>query len=200
MPVIGLPDIAKAIAARRAPTRPLVVAIDGPSGSGKSTLARRLAAQFPAATVVEIDDFNSWSDPTGIAWWARFDEQVLTPALEGRPLRYQVRDWAHDEFGTSLAGWKSVPAADVVIIEGVTSARLAARPRLAYSIWVEAPIATRLDRGVARDGDSHRDLWQAWMRNEQEFFDDDKTRANVDLAIDGAPDVRHDPATEVVAL
>ena len=51
-----------------------IIAIDGPSGSGKSNLARRLISRT-TATLVEIDDFVSWTDFAG--WWPRFDEQVL---------------------------------------------------------------------------------------------------------------------------
>jgi hypothetical protein len=82
-----------------------LIGIDGPSGSGKSTLARRVAAELDAP-IVEIDDFVAWDDFSG--WWPRFDEAVLRPLLAGDDLRYQVRDWANDEFGRSLGPWKSL--------------------------------------------------------------------------------------------
>jgi len=50
-----------------------IVGIDGPSGSGKSTLTRRLMDRT-GATLVEIDDFVSWTDFAG--WWPRCDVQV----------------------------------------------------------------------------------------------------------------------------
>ena len=46
-----------------------IVGIDGPSGSGKSTLTRRIMDRT-SATLVEIDDFVSWTDFAG--WWPRF--------------------------------------------------------------------------------------------------------------------------------
>jgi uridine kinase len=197
VPVLSLDDVLADVMRRDASgTGIRLVGVDGPSGSGKSVLAARLAARA-SAPVVEIDDFVSWSDFAG--WWPRFDRQVLTPLLSGAEARYQVRDWANDEFGTSLDGWKSVAWAPLVILEGVTCTRLAAS-RLAYRIWVEAPEDLRLRRGLERDGSSHRQLWLTWMDEEREFFAADGTRARADLRVNGDPQVPHDPDTELVTL
>ena len=174
-----------------------LIGVDGPSGSGKSTLAARLAART-LAPVVAIDDFVSWSDFAG--WWPRFDHHVLTPLLSGADARYQVRDWANDEFGTSLDGWETVAWAPLLILEGVTCTRLAAAHRLAYTIWVEAPDDLRLLRGLERDGTDHRQLWLTWMAEERELFAADGTGARADLRVSGHPLVRHDPETELVTL
>ncbi len=87
----------------------------------------------------------------------------------------------------------------LVILEGVTCTRLAAAEHLTYRIWVEAPEDLRLYRGVRRDGESHRQLWVDWMREEQTFFADDGTRARADLRVDGQPRAV-DQQTEVVVL
>jgi RecA/RadA recombinase len=174
-----------------------LIGVDGPSGSGKSTLARRLAARAQAP-VVEIDDFVSWPDFAG--WWPRFDRQVLTPLASGSDARYQVRDWANDEFGTSLDGWKTMAWAPLVILEGVTCTRLAATDRLTYRVWVEAAEDLRLRRGLERDGTDHRQLWLTWMDEERAFFAADATRARADLRVTGHPTVPHDPETELVTL
>jgi AAA domain len=198
VPVLSLDDVLADVRQRDAAgTGIRLIGVDGPSGSGKSTLAARLAART-LAPVVAIDDFVSWSDFAG--WWPRFDRQVLTPLLSGADARYQVRDWANDEFGTSLDGWKTVAWAPLVILEGVTCTRLAAARRLAYTIWVEAPEDLRLQRGLGRDGTDHRQLWLTWMAEEREFFAADGTRARADLRVSGHPTVRHDPETELVTL
>jgi len=183
------------VAARDAPHGIRIIGIDGPSGSGKSTLAARLA-RLSGASVIETDDFVSWNDFAG--WWPRFDREVLDRLMAGHAARYRVRDWANDEFGTALNGYKTVPWAPLVIVEGVTCTRAEATTRLAYRIWVEAPAELRLDRGVRRDGPSHRLLWEAWMREEAEFFTKDGTRHRADLVVEGAPSVAHDPEREVV--
>jgi uridine kinase len=172
-----------------------VVAVDGHSGSGKSTLAARLARRA-GAPVVQVDDFLSWGDLT--SWWTRFDRELLSPLLEGRNARYQVRDWIGDEFGAGLGGWKTTDWAPLVVVEGLTCSRRDVAERLAYSIWVEAPATHRLQRGLARDGESHRQLWLDSMRQEAEFFAADGTCSRADLRVDGAPKEPHDPDTEVV--
>ena len=168
-----------------------IVGVDGPSGSGKSTLARRLAALVDGAVVVKIDDFVAWDDLTG--WWPRFDAQVLQPLAAGRPARYQVRDWIHDEFGRSLRGWKKAAPAPLVVLDGVTCTRAAAVPFLSYAIWVEAPDPVRISRGLKRDGDDHLDVWRRWFAMEREFFVPDATAARADLRVDTASDEHHDP-------
>jgi len=198
--LIELDEVVRQIGARASLSDSTVVAIDGPSGSGKSTLARRLAERMTGSTVVAIDDFGSWGDPTGQTWWDRLEDQVLVPAFAGQPLRYQVRDWDNDEFGAGLAGWRSAPANLVVIIEGVSSARASVRRRGAFTIWIEAPADKRLERGLERDGESHRNLWLAWMQAEGDFFSQDQTRAAADLRVDGDPVVPHDPSTQLVVF
>lgn len=110
-----------------------------------------------------------------------------------------MRDWEHDEFGTSLDGWETTQRAPIVIVEGVTCTRRQAADRLAFSVWVDAPSDVRLARGIERDGGTHRHLWLRWMSEEQTFFNADRTRSRADLRVLGATDVPHDPETELVA-
>ena len=179
------PEVVAAIAmAARASTMEGVrlIGVDGPSGAGKSTIARPVAEAL-SAPIVEIDDFVSWVDFAG--WWPRFDAQVLSPLLARRDARYQVRDWHNDEFGDALAGWKTVAPHPFVVLEGVTCTRRAIADRLAVRVWVDAPAEVRLRRGIERDGESHRPLWERWMPEEAAFFDADGTRARADFVIDG---------------
>ncbi len=159
-----------------------IVAVDGPSGAGKSTLARLVAALLDAP-VVAIDDFVSWNDFAG--WWPRFDAQVVCPLLAGRDATYQARDWVGDEFGDGLAGWKTVSWRPFVVFEGVTCSRATVAASLACRVWVETPPDERLRRGIARDGESHRPLWERWSVQENLFFAADNTRARADVIVDG---------------
>jgi uridine kinase len=159
-----------------------IVGVDGPSGSGKSFLAGQLSTLLEAP-VIEIDDFGSWDCFAG--WWPRFDERVLTPLLAGRDARYQARDW-NDWYGSSLGEWKTQRWAPTVILEGVTCTRRETVGRLAYAIWVEASLETRLARGLARDSDfpGKQDLWRRWMEEEDAFFTADGTRQRADIVVD----------------
>jgi len=159
-----------------------IIGVDGPSGSGKSTLARAVAVELDCQ-VIELDDFVSWNDLDG--WWPRFDQQVLSPLLLGRDAVYQRRDWIGDEFGTSLGEWRTVPWHPLIVVEGVTATRRETVGRLSLAVWVEAPAELRLARGVERDGEDHRALWDDWMRREDAFFADDRTRSRADLVVPG---------------
>jgi energy-coupling factor transporter ATP-binding protein EcfA2 len=194
--VRALDDVVAAIMARPPRAGVRIIGVDGPSGSGKSTLARRLAARVEGAVIVKIDDFVAWDDLT--EWWPRFDAQVLTPLLAGRAARYQVRDWIHDEFGRSVRGWKTARPAPLVVLEGVTCTRAAAVPALTYAIWVEAPHAVRIERGLRRDGIDHLDVWRRWFAMERAFFVPDGAAHRADLRVQTASAVGHDPDQQVV--
>ncbi|WP_114558219.1 uridine kinase family protein [Desertihabitans aurantiacus] len=158
-----------------------IVGIDGPSGSGKSTLAVPLARALDAP-LIPVDDFVSWNDFAG--WWPRFEQQVLDPLFDGRDVRYQQRDWT-DWTGDTLGPWRTVPWAPVVVVEGVTCTRAAISSRLACRVWVEAPPADRLRRGLQRDGQEHRGLWERWMREEASFFASDGAAGRADFRVSG---------------
>lgn len=172
-----------------------MVAVDGPAGSGKTTFAARLTAYLPGAAVVHVDDvLAGWSDLEG--WFARFAAEVLEPLAAGRPGRYVRWDWLADAPGAVV----SVPAAPVLVVEGVGSARRAAARWLAWSAFVTAPRQVRLARGVERDGPALRERWLRWMADEDAHFAAERTAARADLVVDGEPQVPHDPAREYVAV
>lgn len=177
-----------------------LVAVDGPAGSGKSTLSRRLAEAFAesgqSSAVLHTDDLLSgWHDITG--FWPRLERWVLAPLRRGDAGRYRRYDWHAGRFG---AEWHDVAAPSVLIIEGVTSARAAVRSRLALSLFVTAPSALRLARGLARDGEALHPQWIRWMRAESVHYTADNTRTAVDVVVDGNPALGHDPGREYVRL
>jgi hypothetical protein len=136
----------------------------------QSVFADRLARWLGGVPIIHTDDFASWDDQ--FDRWDRLENEVLTPLAEGKPAWYQAYDWARRELG----GWRDPPAADVVLLEGVSSARRAASGRLSLSIWVEAPPDERSSRGLQRDGPSMRGQWQRWMADEDARFAKDGTR------------------------
>jgi uridine kinase len=176
------------------------VAVDGPAGSGKTTFATRLARnlQVAGAAVAQIrtdDLLDGWADI--VAFWPRLHNQVLEPLSRGEPARHQSYDWHRGCFGDE---WRVVPVPDVLIVEGVTSSRAAARPYLRLSVFVTADRDLRLARGIARDGEKLRSDWVRWMAEEERHFLSDQTCRHADIIVDGAPDVPHDPEREYVRL
>lgn len=161
-----------------------VVAVDGPAGSGKTTLAAGLARRCldagVRAHVVHLDDlYAGWTGLEGDLW-PRLAAQVLEPLRRGRPGRYQRYDWDAGRF----AGWVDVPVPDVLVLEGCGSGRREGAPDLSLLVWVEADDATRLARGLERDGHAARPQWERWMRDEAAHYAREGTRGRADARVD----------------
>lgn len=155
-----------------------LVAVDGPGGAGKSTLAAKLAVACDA-TLLHTDDFASWDNQ--IDWWPRLEQQILKPIAEGRAGRYQRYDWNT----RALSEWHELVPPEVLILEGVSSARAEVRDRLSLSIWVDTPADIRLARGLERDGAGALPTWQRWMTAEDTHFATDRTRDHADVIVSG---------------
>ena len=144
------------------------------------------------APIVHTDDFATGQP--GVEWWPRLVRQVIQPLVNGRTGRYQRYDWDR----RALMEWHDVPAAPVVIIDGVSSARRELAPHLALAVWVHAPRAARLARGLERDGEGARGDWERWMAEEDSHFRSDETIARCQVFVNGAPTRRHDFRREFV--
>ena len=156
-----------------------IVAIDGGGGAGKSTLAAALTAQLSSSAVIHVDDFipGPSNDPS---WWLRLRDQVFIPLSLNQPARYQCFDWNTRK----LAQWHAIATGGIVIIEGFSALRPEFRPMLAYGIWVEAPAALRLGRGLAR-GNEDLVQWQKWQISDRAYFDAVRPDKAADVIIDG---------------
>ncbi|WP_106185202.1 uridine kinase family protein [Umezawaea tangerina] len=156
-----------------------LVAVDGPSGAGKSTVARTLALEL-GALVVPTDHFATWDDP--VSWWPRLVEGVLDPLARGETGRYRRTDWTD---GWPKPGdWLTVDPPEVLIVEGVSSARRSIAPRLDLAVWVDGPDETeRLERAVRRDGERSRAHLRRWQEFERGWFAVDDTRSRADRIV-----------------
>jgi molybdenum cofactor guanylyltransferase len=161
--------------------RPCVIAIDGRSGAGKSTLAAALTLRTPA-TVIESDDFYSphlpgldqptreeMSDADAAACiidWRRLRDEALLPLSQRRAARYTPFDW--DAYDGSHRPPKTVGAADVVIVDGVYSARPELADLVNVGVLLEIPAEVRSQRLASRR--DALDLVHFWERAEQHYF------------------------------
>jgi uridine kinase len=178
--------------ARAGATR--VLAVDGPGGSGKSTLAARLASVLDAPVVHMDDLYPGWDGLAAAA--PLLCEWIIEPLAQGRAVRYQRYDWSLGAY----RDWLDLPPADVLVVEGCGSGSRIIAPRLSMLLWVEAPRDVRFARGIDRDGEACRPLWERWARQEDALFSAEHTRERADYRIDGASDAAHDLARHVVLL
>lgn len=117
--------------------------------------------------LVRTDEFATWDDP--VSWWPRLVEGVLDPLAEGREGRYRPMDWSS---GRPVPGAeRTLPVPGILLLEGVSAARLSVRPRLSCVCWVElADETARLARAVARDGEPSRRSLTEWQAFERSWF------------------------------
>jgi energy-coupling factor transporter ATP-binding protein EcfA2 len=176
--------------------------VDGPSGSGKSTFARLWEQVLLERGTLSVLLFSSdllatWADPFG--WFDRFEAQVLIPLAAGRPGRVQLTDWAVDP--PRPGSWLEVPVVDVLLLEGVSAARLVLGNRAGVTVWVEVTGRTqRLERAVGRDGEVSRVRLAQWQHDENAFFAQDRTADRADFSVDmSSSDVPPDPDGPEVA-
>jgi uridine kinase len=158
-----------------------LVCVDGPAGSGKTTFAGRLADSLGAdAVLLHMDDLYAGWTLTGAV--ARLAAGVLRPLAAGRPAAYHRYDWTVGRFDIEPV---HVTPAPVLIVEGCGSGARVLDPWTSALIWVEAPAALRLARGLARDGVGLEGHWRRWQQAESVAFAAEDTSARAGLRIDG---------------
>ncbi|KAA9154077.1 uridine kinase [Amycolatopsis acidicola] len=153
-----------------------LAAIDGPSGAGKSTFATALLDELRRrgrdTFLIPTDHFATWDNP--VAWWPLLRDGVLEPLARGETGHYRKLDWTT---GVPRPGALiTVPPPEVLVLEGVSSARASVRPRLSFRHVMNGPDAgARLERAVQRDGESDRQNLVRWQAFERGWFAADRT-------------------------
>jgi molybdenum cofactor guanylyltransferase len=173
----------------------LVIAIDGPSCAGKSILATAVALRS-AASIVEGDDFyrntlsrlslaqrEAMSDAAvvdAVIDWERLRAEALLPLRARQAATFQPYDWDADD--GRLAPRKTIPAADLVIVEGV----YAARPELAdlvdLAVYLGVDPQARAQRYAEREDDP--DWRRFWERGEAHYFSLVRPPASFEIQLD----------------
>ncbi|WBO69437.1 uridine kinase family protein [Streptomyces camelliae] len=159
-----------------------LIGVDGHAGSGKSTFAGHLAAALGGAPVLRLDDISSHEQL--FEWTDRLLAQVIRPLARGESAHYTPYDWRARAFGPPLP----LPAAPVVVLEGVGAGRRALRPHLARLLWMELPREESWTRGRLRDGAEQREFWDGWVEAERAHFAADPSRPHADLLVTQTPE------------
>ncbi|AXH97837.1 hypothetical protein DV701_02080 [Ornithinimicrobium avium] len=148
---------------------PVLVGVDGRSGAGKTDLAGGLAEAVRglgrSCEVVHVEELYPGWDGLAEALGPLCAE-VVAPLRSGRPGSYVSWDWDASEPGTR----RDVPAAAVVVLEGVGVLASSCAGDLDVRIWLEAPRTVRRVRALARDGEVFAPHWQRWADQEDALF------------------------------
>jgi uridine kinase len=195
--VSQIDDIVQRIANLSRPQSTVLVAIDSCGAAGKTVLATRLSSALAATgrrtDVVHFDDFYlpAALRPTAEARekligpnfdWRRLRDQVLLPLRSERDAVFARYDWPTDR----LAELHTVAPPSTVIVEGVTCCRNELAHLYDLRIWVECPRDVRLRRGIERDGEKSRQLWQRdWMPSEDRYVEQHRPHERADVIVSG---------------
>lgn len=168
-----------------------LVCIDGPAGSGKTTLSASLEDVVPEAQVLHCDELlQGWHGLPGLADTVA---ALLAPLSSGRPGEWRRWDWLADDWAETHV----VTPGGLLVLEGVGSWSPAIAHLVGVLVWVEAASDVRLDRGIARDGEHQRELWEQWRRDEDELHARLGTRARADVLVDTAESAQAGGSTSV---
>lgn len=185
-PVISTGPIGADVVRRALSTPPTLgrgrlVCVDGPAGAGKTTLAAAVVEAAPSGLtrrMLHMDDvYPGWD---GLAEGvARIAADVIGPLRQGSVGGYRRYDWV----AGSLAEHVAVPPVDLLVLEGVGAGARAYGGAISFLVWVDAQPATRLARGLARDGHDMREHWVQWTADEEAWFERERTRQRADLVL-----------------
>lgn len=143
--------------------KPLIIGIAGGTGSGKSTVARNVAQALATSSVafIDMDAYYrnlshvpleerrqiNWDHPDAFDWELLLAQ--LNALVDRQPIDKPVYDFVSH---TRSASTVHVPAADVVVIDGIllfVDARV--RDLFDVKVFVEADADIRLIRRIRRD-------------------------------------------------
>jgi len=174
-------------------SKSILIAVDGRSGVGKSTVAKEIAEKVNGIVIVGDDFYSGGPDEE---WkkkdakervdlcidWKRLREEVLEPLLSGKETAWRPFDFQTGE-GLSSKIISAKPA-QVILLDGVYSARPELSDLINLSILVEAENVGRRKRLVEREGPTFMDNWHSvWDVAEDYYFTKIRPEDSFDFVI-----------------
>jgi uridine kinase len=173
--------------------QPFVVAVDGRGGSGKTTFAKNIAHAL-GAPIVHTDDV-AWHH-SFFDWWPLLIDHILLPFKAGQSVTWTPEAWT----AKGRSGAIVVPAAPVLVVEGVSASRLELSDYIDLAVWVETDSQVAQMRCFERDGPEIKDFWFEWQASEVPLLERDKPWERADLIVDGASTAQIDLTSQFVLI
>ena len=162
----------------------MIITIDGVAGAGKTTLAAYMADEYRDRTsvgVVHMDDlYDGWIDPLGDALTRKL-EAIASAHREARTLELTKYDWLRDCPGEPL----TIPATELLILEGVGSGQSSIREFVETKIWIDLEPIVGLRRVLARDGFEIEEQMLGFLEAQRVHFVEEGTRDAADFHLNG---------------
>ena len=161
-----------------------IVLIDGRAGSGKSTFAEALQQQLfrdgeSAPRVIHMDNiFEGWDGlALGSDYMVRF---ILQPLARRETASWQDWSWVKNQ----RSSWREFSGGTPLIVEGCGALSRVSSELAHLRVWIEAPKELRHARWIERDGEKFNDYWHIWAAQEDEFYQQEKSKQLADLVIE----------------
>jgi len=162
----------------------MLITIDGVAGAGKTTLAAYMADEYKdraSVFVIHLDDlYDGWVDPLGESLTRKL-ESIAAAHREGKSLELTKYDWLNSRPGEAF----TIPAVDLLILEGVGSGQRSIREYVETKIWIDLEPIVGLRRVLARDGFEIEEEMLSFMEAQRQHFVEEGTRDAADFHLNG---------------
>ena len=159
-----------------------IIAIDGPAGAGKTTLAMQvsqaLTSRF-AVEVVHMDDlYNGWDGALGENL-TELLSKIIEAQRKSQNFALPHFDWSTNKYSNP----RDLKPPQILILEGVGSARAIVRDSATTTIWIEVDRTIGIERVIARDGEEIESQMKQWLIDQEIYFTSDKTRESAQFIL-----------------
>ena len=135
---------------------------------------------LPTLTVPQRVAMSDLGVVDAVIDWARLRDEALLPLRANQAAAFQPYDWDADD--GRLAPLKTIPAADLVIVEGVYAARPELADLIDLAVYLGVDPQVRAQRYTEREDDPD---WQRfWERGETHYFNVVRPPASFDIQLD----------------
>jgi uridine kinase len=172
-----------------------VVCIDGPAGSGKTTLANSLSKYLDNCPIVHMDEiYEGWGEALSQKTTNDLYQWIIEPLLKKQLIEFFKFDWTISKRNKKVV----IRSHSYLIIEGVGSSVKEVSKHASLKIWIEVNQSLGIERVLKRDGQQIKDQMKNWQIQELNYFNENKTKENSNIWIDGSPEVNIDTSSQFV--